>query len=130
MVVVFPLFFFKGIKEGKRAIGILIYSICITFGVFGLLIGEFGCNTVISQQYSPDKIYKAITIDSDQGALGGDTYVDLERVYFGIIKKDIKTLYHGQWGEKPKVIWVDNNIVNINGRDINIHTSETWQNKK
>lgn len=130
MIIVFPLFFFRGIKEVRRVIGILLYLTFITFGVLGLLIGNLGGNKVIDQQYSPDKMYKAVTIDSDQGALGGDTYVKLEGIYFEIFKRNIKTLYHGHWGEKPKVIWVNNDIININGRDMNIYTSEKWENKK
>lgn len=130
MVIVCPLFLFKDIKEMRRAIGISIYLIFIAFGIFGLCIGKFGANTIIEQQYSPNKMYSVVTIDSDQGGLGGDTYVKLEGIYFGIIKRDIKTLYHGHWGEKPKVIWVNNNTINIDGVDMNIHTSKTWENKK
>lgn len=74
-------------------------------------------------------MYRVVTIDSDQGALGGDTYIELEEIYFGIMKRDVKNLYHGRWGEKPLVRWVDNNIINIDGRDMNIHTSKTWENK-
>lgn len=40
------------------------------------------------------------------------------------------TLYHDNWGEKPEIKWVDNNIVNIDGKDMNIHTSSTWENKR
>lgn len=98
-------------------------------GIIGLCIGKFGANTIVGQQNSPNDIYRVVVIDSDQGALGGDTYIKLEAIYFGIIKRDIKTLYHGRWGEKPKVIWVDNNIVNIDGRDMNIHTSKIWDTK-
>lgn len=129
MVIVCPLFFFKDIKQVIRAIGILIYLIFISFGIIGLCIGKFGANTIVDRQYSPNDMYRVVTIDSDQGALGGDTYIKLEGIYFGIIKRDVRNLYHGRWGEKPQVIWVDNNIINIDGRDMNIHTSKTWENK-
>lgn len=129
MIIVFPAFLFKGIKLAIRTIGIYIYLVFIAFGILGLCIGDFGANTIINEQYSPDNMYRVVTIDSDQGALGGDTIVNLEGIYFGIIKKDIKTLYHGQWGEKPNVIWVNNNIVNIDGRNMNIHVCRTWENK-
>lgn len=129
MVIVCPLFFFKDIKQVIRVIGILIYVIFILFGIIGLCIGEFGANKIVGQQTSPNYTYRVVVIDSDQGALGGDTYIKLEEIYFEIMKRDIKTLYHGGWGEKPKAIWVDNNIVNIDGRDMNIHTSKKWENK-
>lgn len=129
MILVLPLFFLKGLKPAVRTIGILIYVLLIPIGILGICLGNFGANTVIDQQYSPNVIHRTITIDSDQGALGGDTLVILERIYLGIAKKNIKTLYHGHWGEKPKVIWIDNNTVKINEIDINIDTSKTWENK-
>jgi uncharacterized membrane protein YtjA (UPF0391 family) len=126
MVIVCSLFFFKDINTAIRAIGILIYTIFIAIGILGLLIGELGANTIVDQQYSPNKVYKTVTIDNDQGALGGNTYIQLERTYFGIAKRHIKTLYLGRWGEKPKIIWIDKSIVSINGREVDIYTSETW----
>jgi hypothetical protein len=129
MILLLPLFFFKGIKPVIRAIGILVYVLLIPIGIFGLSLGGFGANSIIDQQYSPNGIYRAVTMDSDQGALGGDTFVNLDEMYFGIIKKNIKTLYHGHWGEKPRVIWVDNNNVKIDEKNMNIHTSKTWETK-
>jgi len=129
MILVLPLFFLKGLTPVIRAIGILIYVLLIPVGILGICLGDFGANTVIDQQYSPNGIHRTITIDSDQGALGGDTIVKLERMYFGIAKKNIKILYHGHWGENPNVIWVDNNTVKINEIDMNIDTSKTWENK-
>jgi len=129
MIIVLSLFSFKDITRKRKIIGISIYSIFIALGIFGMWTGEFGANTIIDSQYSSNKIYRVVTIDSDQGALGGDTYVDLEKIYFGVIKRDLKTLYAGKWGEKPKVRWIDNNTVNINDRNMNIQTSDTWKNK-
>lgn len=129
IVMVFPLFFIKGLKDGARVGGILIYLVCIMVGVMGLLIGGIGKDTVISEKYSPDGLHRVVTIDYDQGALGGDTYIRLEKVYLGVVKKNVKFIYHGKWGEKPDVIWRGNDIVNINERDINIKTDKMWENK-
>ncbi|MDP4144112.1 MAG: DUF5412 family protein [Bacillota bacterium] len=125
MILILPLFFLKGLIPVTRTIGILIYALLIPVGLLGIFI-DFETNTVIDRQYSPNGIYCAVTIDSNQGALGGDTYIELERIYYGILKKDIKTLYQGNWGEKPTVIWFNKNTVNINGRDMNIYTSKEW----
>jgi hypothetical protein len=129
MILLLPLFFLKGIKVVIRGIGISMYMLLIILGFIGILLGDFGFNGVIDQQYSPNGVYRTVTINSDMGALGGDTYVKSEEIYFGIIKRNIKTLYHGNWGEKPEVKWVDNSTVKINGRDMNIHTSSTWENR-
>lgn len=133
MVMLCPLFFFKDINPLRKAAGILIYSIFIAIGILSLLFGDFikfGANTIIDQQYSPNKAYKTVTVDNDQGALGGNTLVNLEKIYFGTIKRPVKTLYYGRWGEKPKVLWLDKNIVSINGREMNISTSEAWDTRK
>ncbi|WP_055666077.1 DUF5412 family protein [Desnuesiella massiliensis] len=132
MLIVCPLFFFKDINSLRKAAGILIYSIFITIGILGLLIKleQFGSNTTIDQQYSSNKAYRTVTVDNDQGALGGNTLVDLEKIYFGTIKRPVKTLYYGRWGEKPKVLWLDENIVSIKGREMDIRTSEAWDTRK
>ena len=133
MVMICPLFFFKDITPLRKAAGIILYSIFITIGILGLLFGDliqFGLNTIIDQQYSPNKAYRTVTVDNDQGALGGNTYVDLEKIYFGIVKRPLKTLYYGRWGEKPKVLWLDENIVSIKGREMDIRTSEAWDTRK
>lgn len=136
MVMICPLFFFKDINPLRKAAGILIYSIFITIGILGLLIvkfgdfGKFSFNTVIDQQYSPNKAHRTVTVDNNQGALGGNTLVNLEKIYFGAIKRPVKTLYYGRWGEKPKVLWLDENIVSIKGREMDIRTSKAWDTRK
>lgn len=132
LVMVCPLFFFKDINPLRKAAGILIYSVFFTIGILGLLIKfkQFGANIIIDQQYSPNKTYRTVTIDNDQGALGGNTFVDLEKIYFGTIKRSVKTLYYGRWGEKPKVLWLDENIVSIKGREMDIRTSKAWDTRK
>jgi hypothetical protein len=121
MILVLPLFLLKGLKPVVRAVGILIYVLLIPIGILGICLSYFRTNKIIDKQYSPNGIYRTTTIDSDQGALGGDTFVVLEKIYFGSIKRNIKTLYEGDWGEKPEVIWVDDNNVKINGTDIAIN---------
>jgi len=121
MILVLPLFLLKGLRSALRAVGILIYASLILVGILGICLSYFVTNKVIDKQYSPSGIYRTITIDSDQGALGGDTFVVLEKIYFGNIARNTKTLYEGDWGEKPEVIWVDDNNVKINGTDIPIN---------
>lgn len=121
MILVLPLFFSSEVKTSIGGIGATIYILLISIGIYGISLGDFGVNTIINQQDSPDGMYRVVTIDNDKGALGGNTYVEVERIYFGLAKKNIKTLYHGHWGEKPKIEWIDNNNVNINGNDVNIY---------
>lgn len=43
----------------------------------------------------------------------------------------IRMLYHGRWGEKPKVVWIDDENIEVNGEiKINIKESTMYDNKK
>lgn len=125
MAIVFSLLFLKDTDKVIKIIGISVYLIFSTIGIFGLFNGGFVENTVIDMQYSPNKMYRIVTIDSEQETLGGDTYVYVEKIYYGIVKRDIKTLYEGDWDEKPQVNWIDNDNVKIYDRKINIYASIT-----
>jgi hypothetical protein len=87
-----------------------------------MTFGQIGQNTVIRQEMSPDKSYTAILIDSDHGALGGNTVVNIEyhtsiiNVGFGQFVK-VRRLYIGNWGEfeTMRLEWKDANILLIMG---------------
>lgn len=132
LILVLPLFFVKENKSEIRGVGIFLYALSILIGICGIVIKNgppiwvSAENTVVDEQYSPNGVFRAVTIDSDQGALGGDTYVKSEAIFFHTVKWHIKTLYKGSCGEKPEIQWVDNSIVRINGRDMNIFFSSAW----
>lgn len=84
-----------------------------------LLFGKLSANTVVRTVGSPSGQYYVEVIDSDQGALGGDTRVELnERVLdlgvFGILKKP-RRLYTGHYGEymDMEIYWKDDSCVVI-----------------
>jgi hypothetical protein len=120
-----PLLIIKKAAGHRNTLIIVLYLILIVLGCIGIMIdmlfGDFGKNTVINESYAPSREYRIVVIDSDQGALGGDTIVNLEKFYYGILKRDIKTLYSGEWGENPQIKWIDNQNVEVNGVKINIH---------
>lgn len=85
-----------------------------------LLFGKLSANTVVRTVGSPSGHYYIEVVDSDQGALGGDTRVELnERVLdlgiFGIQKKP-RRLYTGHYGEYSdmEIYWKDDSCVVIN----------------
>ncbi|GAA0729635.1 hypothetical protein GCM10008905_29890 [Clostridium malenominatum] len=64
-----------------------------------------------------------MVIDNDQGALGGNTIVELEKIYFNSIKKQ-RIVYIDRWGKSLEIEWIDNenvkideNIINVNRKD-------------
>ena len=85
-----------------------------------LLFGKLSANTVVRTVGSPSGQYYVEVVDSDQGALGGDTRVELyENVLdLGIfrIQKKPRRLYTGHYGEyrDMEIFWKDDSCVVIN----------------
>ncbi len=99
---------------------LMILPICF-FSFIGLIFGNIGQNTVVQTVESPSGRYYAQVIDSDQGALGGDTLVDVYHdcginvILFKIEKKP-QRVYHGEWGEfnNMQIHWKNDNCLVIN----------------
>lgn len=91
------------------------------FSFIALVFGNIGKNTVVQTVASPGGKYYAQVIRSDQGALGGDTLVDvyensgINAILFAIEKKP-KKVYIGDWGEFEymQIYWEDDGCLVIN----------------
>lgn len=120
---------FLTIKHGKPLafkITTLIISALLTLPVgfvflIVLIFGDLGQNAVVMSVESPNGTYYAEVIDSDQGALGGDTFVDvyenkgLHAIIFTIAKKP-QRIYQGDWGEFEymAISWKNDHCLVIN----------------
>ena len=90
-------------------------------GFIMLIFGNIGQNTVVQAVESPNGVYYAEVIDSDQGALGGDTLVEvyenteINLLIFKIFKNP-QRVYHGEWGEfkNMEIYWRDDRCLVIN----------------
>ena len=99
---------------------LMVLPICF-FSFIALIFGNIGQNTVVKTVESPSGKYYAQVIDSDQGALGGDTLVDVYKksgitaILFKIEKKP-QRVYCGDWGEfeNMQIYWKDDNCLVIN----------------
>ncbi len=100
----------------------------IGFIVFIFLIfGNIGQDTIVKTVVSPSGKYYAQVIDSDQGALGGDTIVDvyekskISTVLLKIEKKP-QRVYFGEWGEfnNMQIYWKDDGCLIINSTEYQI----------
>lgn len=85
-----------------------------------LLASNFGQTNIVKEVASPSGDYRAVVIDSDQGATGGNTFVDLyEDVIFscGIfeLEKKPRRIYSGDWGEGERmdIYWKGDGILVI-----------------
>ncbi len=105
---------------------LMILPICF-FSFIALIFGNIGQNTVVKTVESPSGKYYAQVIDSDQGALGGDTLVDvyqdcgINAILFKIEKKP-QRVYFGDWGEfeNMQILWKDDNCLVINSVEYEI----------
>ncbi len=97
------------------------------FSFIALIFGNIGQNTVVQTVESPSGKYYAQVIDSDQGALGGDTHVDVyqdcgvDMLLFKIEKKP-QTVYFDEWGEfdTMQIQWKDDRCLVINSVEYEI----------
>ncbi len=123
------------LKHGKplmiKIIALILSALMVLpIGLFGfvmLIFGNIGQNTVVQSVESPNGTYYANVIDSDQGALGGDTLVDVyenksvNALIFKISKKP-QRVYHGEWGEfeNMEIYWKDENCLVVNSVEYTI----------
>ena len=106
--------------------GVMILPIGF-FNFLALFFGNFGQDTVVKAVASPSGEYYAQVIDSDQGALGGDTVVDvyqdweLNALLFKITKSP-QQVYFGDWGEfeNMQIYWKDDHCLVINSVEYEI----------
>lgn len=97
------------------------------FSFIASILGNFGQDTVVKTVESPSGEYYAQVIDSDQGALGGDTHVDVYKksgiglILFKIEKKP-QRVYFGDWGEfiDMQIYWKDDACLVINSVEYEI----------
>ena len=105
---------------------LMVLPVCF-LGFMALAFGNIGQKTVIQSVESPDGAYYAEVIAGDQGALGGDTLVDvyenteIDALVFRLSKKP-ERIYHGDWGEfeNMEISWKNDNCLVINSVEYEI----------
>ena len=107
------------------------FAVAFLFSAWiSLVFGDLGVKTVVKSLASPQGAYTAEVIDSNQGALGGDTHVNVWRngekidLFFCSIKKSPLRVYTGDWGEfkTMRILWKDERTLVINGREYPVST--------
>ena len=108
----------------------LVISALLVFptALLGILVlFPIGQNTVVQTLESPSGKYYAEVVDSDQGALGGDTLVNVYEsrelnLLFIRIKKEPQRVYLGEWGKfrNMKIQWKDDHCILINSVEYEI----------
>ena len=114
-------------KLWGMALGILIaIPLCLFSGLM-LIFRDFGRDTVVRTVPSPDGRHYVPVIDSDQGALGGDTLVDVHAVPildFGMfyMAQTPQRVLIDDWGawNSMEISWLDEDTLVINGKQYSI----------
>jgi hypothetical protein len=117
-----------GVVYSIIVIPVLLLSLLITF--FSIIYylhphephPSFGSRTVIKSELSPNSAFLAEIIDVDEGALGGNTLVDVTplnsdlNIFIGTLKKNPRRIYEGRWGEFRTMTlrWEGNKVLYIN----------------
>lgn len=104
----------------------MLLPICF-LSFMALIFGNIGQNTVVQSIESPSGAYYVEVIDSDQGALGGDTLVEvyenkeIRTLVFKISRKP-QRVYLGDWGEfdDMDIYWKDDSCLVINSVEYEI----------
>lgn len=112
------------VRTGSVVVPLVIVAL-VTLTLLPLcLLGNIGETTVVDVFPSPDGRYYAELIDDDQGALGGNTCVDVYRTAeldLGVIRfcSVPKQVYWGNYGEfnDMTIEWKDNETLLINGKE-------------
>lgn len=109
---------FSVISSGLLSVPVLIFSVLV------VIFGSFGANTVIDSIPSPDGTYYAEIIDSDQGAMGGDTVVYVHKnskldLLILSVSKTPQRVYIGEWREYEtmQIQWKNENCLIINSEE-------------
>lgn len=110
---------------GAKIVAYILSVLLLLPTLLGCLLLPFsiGQNTVTQTLISPEGRYRAEVIDSDQGALGGDTIVqvvDLQKQWdllVFLIRKNPQRVFWGDWGEfmTMKLDWESEQVLRING---------------
>lgn len=156
--VLYCLFFIYALRQPLTAVSMLVVcgsalvifikyakpgALKICSGIFAALLalllvaalslksvfGDFGLNTVARELISPERTYIAYVIDSDQGALGGDTFVEVQdmkkrwNVLIGQFQESPRRIYSGEWKEYQtmEIEWKDENTLLIDGQEYNMN---------
>lgn len=117
------------LKIISAAVSLIFIGFLLYFSFIDAIFQDFGRRTVVKSIDSPQKRYTAEVIDNDEGALGGDTLVeikengkDVDLFVLKLTKAPIR-IYTGDWGEfeTMQTAWTDQHTILINGKEYSIN---------
>lgn len=115
-------------KIGSVVLSVLLAAVLLFSSLISFIFGDLGQKTVVKSAASPRNTYLAEVIDDNQGALGGDTHVDVWTVgktvdlFLCKFSKSPVCVYTGKWGEfgTMRLSWRDEHTLVINGTNYDV----------
>lgn len=116
----------KGIKKvltlTVTVLLIILLALTLPLDLFAETVGYI---RTVQKADSPAGTYTAHLIDSNDGALGGDTLVKVwdnaqtVNLLFGRFTPEPKLVYRGEWGEfnDLELVWVDDDTLHVGNRE-------------
>ena len=115
----------KGVKKVLTLIVTVLMIVLLVLSCpLDLFAETMGYVRTVQEADSPDGTYTADLIDSNDGALGGDTLVKVYdnaqtvNLLFGRFTPEPKLIYRGDWGEFDEIelSWEDDHTLDFDGR--------------
>ena len=116
----------KVLKVGSIIINTIVVVIGAIVIIFSLLFNSFFSSfgrEEMSKAPSPNGLYNLVVTNIDQGALGGNTAVYVERSLLGLVKWH-RLVFMGRWQQIPTLSWSGNYNVVIDGDFRNVYFGE------
>lgn len=87
--------------------------------MFLIVMGNMGSKTVVQSLPLPEGGYETRMIDVDQGGLGGDTVVEVQK---NDCTARTEQIYIGDWGEwrTMEIYWENERCLVINGKEYRV----------
>lgn len=101
---------------GIMMAALLVLAILLPLILFSMSLGDLAEKKVVQTLESPNGTYIAQVISSDQGAMGGNTLVE---VYPKGKPRQKQRVYMGEWGEHDymEIHWKSDTCLVINGAE-------------
>lgn len=125
LLLIYPFLGSKKLNFISIILSTFTYFMAFIWIVFFLTFGRmnFSINEEIGNIPSPNGAYNLVIISNNQGALGGATITNLDKIYLKIVKYR-KWVFYDDWGVENQIKWIDNKNFNIDGHIINVDTKK------
>jgi hypothetical protein len=120
--------FFRKVSPNLRSLKIVFTCasiVSLSLALLGSVLGDgFVSVNIIQSLPNSANTHQLVARGFDAGATGGSTSVTIDRIYFGLVRQKVASVYNGGWNEHPKIEWIDNETVRVEGNEYDIQNGK------